>query len=105
MVDWLELLKAEVEKSSVAAVARELDYARPSISLVVHGKYPGKTDRIKARVLAVYADKIACPVTGTPMTRAEFEQIRAAPMPTSNPKRLKQWLAIRQMAEAENMDA
>ncbi|MGR3760920.1 hypothetical protein ACUXV3_12440 [Roseobacteraceae bacterium NS-SX3] len=101
MADWLDLLKAEVNKTSKAAVARRLGYSRPAISLACHGRYPGSTDKLKAQVLAVLAGQIACPVTGEALSRAEFDQIRASPMPTSNPKRLKQWLALRQMADAE----
>lgn len=95
---WLTLLRAEVDRTSKAATGRRLGYARTTISLAYHGRYPGSTDRLEAKVLAVLADEVTCPATGEPMSREEFERILASPMPTSNPKALRRWLAIRQAA-------
>ncbi|WP_282093066.1 hypothetical protein [Epibacterium ulvae] len=101
MSDWLQLLKAEVKRTSVKEAATRIGYARTSVSLVIHGKYPGKLDKVRAAVLAHLSDQIPCPVTGNPLSLSEIETIRSAPMPTSDPKRLRQWIAIRKMAETQ----
>ena len=63
MPDWLALLHKAVEGRTKAAVARELGVSRPSVSLLLAGRYPGRTDHMAARVLAVYG-RIACPHLG-----------------------------------------
>lgn len=101
MADWIELLKAEVERTNVTQAAKRIGYARPSVSLAIRGKYPAGVAKMKAAVLKALADHIVCPVTGVALSRLEFDAIVGAPMPTSNPAALRQWIAIRKMAEAE----
>lgn len=95
MTDWLDILRREVDRTSVTGVARRLGYARPSISLVYHGRYPGSTDRIRARVIEVFADEIVCPHSGASMRPLDCRELRSGPMPTSNAKRLRHWTACR----------
>lgn len=94
MSDWLSILRSEITKSgSIAAVARKLDYARTTISLVHHGRYGGSTDRIAARVIEVFASNVDCPHVGTEIERSECDTMRHATMPTNSAARLRHWTA------------
>jgi hypothetical protein len=89
--DWLTLLSQAVADSSKAAVAEELGVSRPAISLLLLGKYPGKTDRMAARILDRYA-RVECPHTGKIVTPDHCRRL-AGPVPTSSPAALRQWRA------------
>lgn len=93
MSDWMAILRDEVAKSSVAAVAREIGYARTSLSLVLHGRYQGSTDRVAARVLECFADHFLCPHQGSEISPASCRELRDRPMPTSSARDLRQWTA------------
>lgn len=94
MSNWLALLTnaAEAHERGIAGVAEELDVSRTSISLVLSGKYPAKTDKIEARVLQTYA-RVACPHLIETITihicRSHAE--RAAP--TNSPREMRHWRA------------
>jgi len=49
---WFALLKARIAAASLRQVAAELGYSGTTLSLIVHGKYAGKTDRVAAAVAA-----------------------------------------------------
>lgn len=59
---WLELLKEAVDRKGGQAVARELGYSVPTLSLVINDKYGASTAAIEARVLAIYGGGIVEPV-------------------------------------------
>ncbi|MEX3629341.1 MAG: hypothetical protein VB138_07455 [Burkholderia sp.] len=52
--DWLAMLREAVAATSQTDVAKLLDVSRTTVSLVLSGKYPGKTDRVAARVLKTF---------------------------------------------------
>ncbi|GAB6127331.1 LacI family transcriptional regulator [Humidesulfovibrio idahonensis] len=89
--DWLTLLSEAVAESSKAAVAEELGVSRPAVSLLLLGKYPGKTDRMAARILERYA-RLDCPHTGKSVTPDHCRKF-CGPVPTSSPAALRQWRA------------
>lgn len=89
---WLPLLRAEAERSSIAATAALLGYSRTSISLVLAGKYPGATGRIASRVLA-RLDKQSCPHLGEQISTASCREIALATAPTHHPLKLGHWRA------------
>lgn len=93
--DWHQLLLGEIAKSNVTQVARQLGYARTTISLVAHRNYPGSTDKVRAKVLEVFANRRVCPHTNSPISIRECETTRCAPIPTSNAKQLRHWTACR----------
>jgi hypothetical protein len=47
--DWLEILRTAVAQRGQKPVAAELGYSRTTISLVLAGKYAGKTDAVASR--------------------------------------------------------
>lgn len=89
--DWLTLLAEAAQASSKAAVARELGVSRPSVSLLLSGRYPGNTNRMAARVLDRYA-RVDCPHTGKSVTPEHCRRL-CGPVPTSSPAALRQWRA------------
>ncbi|GHD63752.1 XRE family transcriptional regulator [Jeongeupia chitinilytica] len=89
---WLTLLRAEAERTSMRAVADRLGYSPASISLVLGDKYPGKTDRIAAAVLAKL-DTIACPHLGQALTGDLCRQYALRDVPTSSPAAAAHWRA------------
>lgn len=95
MVDWLDLLKAEVAKANITQVADAIGYARTSVSLALNGKYIGSTDNLAAAVIRTYSDRVTCPFLGTPLTRSECDGFRLQAIPQSNASALRHWRACR----------
>lgn len=89
---WFATLKAEVGLSSMQAVADVLGVSRTTISLVVSGKYGGKTDAVAQRV----NDRLGwfdCLYDGKKLTPETCRAISQADAPTHNPSKLAQWSA------------
>jgi len=91
--DWLTLLRQAVADSSKATVAAELGVSRPAVSLLLLEKYPGKTDRMAARILERYA-RMDCPHTGKSVTPDHCRKF-CGQVPTASPAALRQWRACR----------
>jgi len=87
---WLNMLKQAVERSNKTAVALELGVSRTTISLVVDGKYPAKTDKIEALVLSTYG-RVMCPFTCSEISLAECKKHHTSAVPTSSPRAMKHW--------------
>ncbi|GFK94448.1 hypothetical protein NNJEOMEG_02293 [Fundidesulfovibrio magnetotacticus] len=87
--DWLALLTEEAARTSIAAAARRIGYARPSVSLALAGKYPGNTDKLAARVLEVLGT-VECQHLGLAVTPARCADA-SGQMPTSSPAALRLW--------------
>jgi hypothetical protein len=90
MSGWLGILRARVEASNQAEVAKTLGISRTAICLVLAEKYQASTDRIEAKVLAIYgAPKIACPVLGeieAGNCSGNRERAKAIGLRTGNPQ-------------------
>jgi hypothetical protein len=89
--DWRDLLAAEAARTSIAATGRRLGYSRTAVSLALAGKYPGRTDKLSATVLAVLGRQV-CPHLGREITPGECAD-NAGAMPTSSPAALRLWRA------------
>ncbi|BAK76464.1 hypothetical protein NH8B_2078 [Pseudogulbenkiania sp. NH8B] len=89
---WLELLRAEAERTSIAAIAGRLGYSRTSISLVLAGKYPVAPDRI-ARAAIALLDVVECPHAGQTLPLAECRSVALGAAPTHHPMKLGHWRA------------
>lgn len=89
MDTWMSLLRGQVAARSMTAVAEELGVSRTAISLVMSGKYPGKTDRMAARIIAAYA-RVRCPYVQELIPLADC-RARQKKMPTSSPGALRWW--------------
>lgn len=77
---WLALLRAEAQRSSMRAVAGRLGYSVATISLVLAGKYPGKTDKIAHASLQTL-DSVCCPRLQRSLTIQECRAVALAPIP------------------------
>lgn len=86
---WTTLLREQVDARSITAVAADLGVSRTAVSLVLSGKYRGKTDRMAARVLDVFS-RVPCPCSGDLVDSAECAR-RSGAMPTSSPGALRWW--------------
>ena len=89
---WFTLLKARIAAASLRQVAAELGYSGTTLSLIVHGKYAGKTDRVAAAVAARY-ETVACPYQGKTIPLHECRSTAQGKAPTHNPMKMQQWLA------------
>lgn len=97
MTDWLTILKLAVEATSMTAVASKLEVSRTTISLVLSGKYPAKTDKIAAKVLDMFA-RITCVHTCVEITHAECRALSTSAVPTSSPQAMRHWRACQSCA-------
>ena len=103
-MNWLELLQQAVAATSRAEAARALSISRSSVSLLLSGKYPGKTASMARRVNTVFAPlrTQVCPHTGETLTIMDCAKI-CAHMPTSSPAALRHWKACKACAYNPNM--
>ena len=95
---WFALLKARIAAASLRQVAAELGYSGTTLSLIVHGKYAGKTDRVAAAVAARY-ETVACPYQGKTIPLHECRDTASGKVPTHNPIKMQQWLACQKCAK------
>ena len=98
-VDALQLLRQKVSETSQAAVARAIDYRPSTISQVLSGTYPGRTDKVLEKVVEIYGGlKVVCPVLGDiPLARCAEEKRR--PFAATNQQRVELWRACRTCKE------
>lgn len=89
---WLTLLRAEAKRSSMRAVAGRLGYSAATVSLVLAGKYAGKTDRVAKAALALL-DVVECPHARQTLPLAECRSIALGSAPTHHPMKLGHWRA------------
>ncbi len=88
-LEWMAMLRGQVEARSITAVAADLGVSRTAVSLVLAGKYPGKTDKMAARIVDVFA-RVECPYSGALVSPAECAQ-RSGDMPMGSPGALRWW--------------
>lgn len=89
---WLELLRRAVDETSQQAVADKLEISRATVSLIVNGKYPARTDRIARRVLVAYSNVI-CPFLEEQISAARCRDYHTRAAPTSSPYAMRHWRA------------
>lgn len=92
---WFQVLEQQRDKSSISDVARQMGYARSTISLVLSGKYDGGTDAIAAKTLATFTDFVTCPHLRREITNAECTDYHTRAMPMSDPEELRHWMKCR----------
>lgn len=90
--DWVELLRAQVAAASLSAVADRIGLSRTTVSLVLAGKYPAKTDLVARKVLDTFAAR-HCPPLNTAITGDACQRYRDRPMPRSSARDLRHWRA------------
>lgn len=112
--EWLSLLRHELAKGkTIAQLARETGMARPSVSMLLAGKYPAQSlDLVSrkwgARIMRLYRDQVLCPHLRRGIPVEDCRGHASAPMSTSNPEKLRHWRACRRcplnpVSEKENL--
>ena len=95
MSGWLDQLRARVESTSIAHVARELGYSRTALSLVLSGKYLGDTKRMEQRAAETFNERHHCPFLEREISGAECRLIARKPFNSSSPLAARQWRTCR----------
>lgn len=99
--EWVRLLRSEVDgkRRSIAAVARDIDMPRPSLSMLLSGTYPAGLDKVSAKyaaiVIAKFRGQVLCPHLRKGIGIDACKAYAAAPMKMSHPDELKFWAACR----------
>ena len=88
----ITLLRAEAERTSIAAAAKRIDYSRPAVSMALAGTYKGGLERLAQRVLEVLSN-VRCPHLDRSIPAAECRSHHTRAMPTSSPMALRHWRA------------
>ena len=89
---WFVTLQTEVANSTRQVVADKLGYSRTTISLVISGKYPGKTDEVAVRVTERLGG-FACLYDGQTITPEQCRKNAKEAAPTHNPSKMAKWSA------------
>lgn len=93
--DWVDVLRAECEKSSQSAVSRQLDYSPAVINQVLKGTYKGDVSKVEAAVKGCFMNEIvACPVVGEIATNICLSY-QKQPFAAINPLRVQLYKACR----------
>jgi hypothetical protein len=95
---WLELIRAEASRTSIAAVAVRLDYSRTAISLVLGGKYPGRLDKVEKKAIEVLEPPVTvdCPHLAEVIPVLQCKQYSLRKVPTHNPQKMTHWRACQE---------
>ncbi|NWK80335.1 XRE family transcriptional regulator [Aquitalea sp. LB_tupeE] len=86
------------------AVAGRLGYSVATVSLVLAGKYPGKTDKI-AHASMQALDSVRCPRLQRSLTIQECRAVALAPIPMHHPLKLGHWRACQHCPQRPEGDA
>lgn len=89
---WFALFEKAVAASSKTAVAHRLGISRSAVSLVMSDKYGAATDKIAARVLAVYS-VVDCPYLAQAISQEDCAAHAGRAIPTSSPRAVRHWKA------------
>ena len=95
---WLQVLRAECEKTSQRKVAADIGYSAAAVSRVLNNKYGqdgGRLDRFEHAVRGAYmGETVNCPILGElPVNRCLENQRR--PFAATNPTRVQLYRACR----------
>jgi hypothetical protein len=92
--DWMQLLREAVNASTQTSVAQRIGMSRTAVSLVLAGKYAGKTDRVADRVLRAFG-QVQCTHTGQPIELTVCVSYANRRAPLNNPLELSHWRTCR----------
>lgn len=96
--NWMEILRAEVAKSSQSKVAKKLGYSITTVSHILNDKYAGKTDKFAQKVIEVFA-VVECPYLNKEIAKPECVEFSSCKAPTHNPIKMQHWRACQQCKE------
>jgi hypothetical protein len=93
---WVDMLREEVaSRGSIASVARFIGVSPAAISTAIAGKYPGKTDRLEAKVLKILRGAVECPHLNRVIAFEECSFSRTRSIPGTREK-IDHWLACQE---------
>lgn len=108
MSEWIDTLIAECERTSQSRVAnllRQTDgFPSPTvINQIIKGKYPGRTDRLKALVEGKFmSGTVVCPVMG-PIPSDQCIEYQSRKFAATNPTRVRLYQACRSGCKHSNI--
>lgn len=88
--EWMPLLRAEADKTSIGQVAKRVGYSRATISLVLAGKYPGDLGKVGQAVKSKLG-QLLCPWLGEQISTQACTDYACGPMPNHHPYKMKHW--------------
>lgn len=91
--DWLAALRAVAAEHGNAEAGRRIGMARPSVSLVLAGKYPAGLDKVAAKVRAKLLDSVQCPAFGQDVPLARCHAQAARPFSAASSRAAALWRA------------
>lgn len=102
MTDWIEILRAECERTSQGKVAKRLRDASgngypsdPLVSRLLSGTYPGEPERLRDLVEGLFGGAhVTCPVLGE-LRRDACSRHQNAQFASTNPTRVALYRACR----------
>lgn len=93
--EWVSRLAEEADRSSLAAVAKRVNYSAPTVSQVISNSYPGKIAKVEEMVRgALMAAVVNCPVKGE-MGRDVCLRWQDKPFAATSPDRTRMYQACR----------
>ncbi|WP_417656166.1 helix-turn-helix domain-containing protein [Pseudidiomarina aestuarii] len=93
-MQWLDVLRREVESNGLGSVADVMGVSRAAVSQLVNDKYTGSLDNMKKRVEGAFFNRtVVCPVVGEIPIQQCFTNQRKKP--GSNPMNLRFFKACR----------
>jgi hypothetical protein len=102
--DWLIVLKEEIARTSMRKAAVKLNYSATTLCMIINGRYPGGTDKIRAAVEAVLMNRtVTCPILDEiPVPRCRDQA--AAPFNSNNAQNIALYRACRVCTNNQNKD-
>ncbi len=94
-MDWIEVLRAECQRTSQRQAAEAIGYSPAVVSQVLKGAYKGDLSAVETAVRGAFMGRnVACPVLGElPANRCLAYQRQ--PFAATNPQRVKLYRACR----------
>lgn len=99
-LDWFKSLKAEIDVTSVTAVALKIGVSRTTLSIFIHGKGlygSGKASSVNMETRYRQSfEKLTCPHTNEQVGIDHCRDNALRSAPTHNPRQMQQWQACQQ---------
>lgn len=91
--DWLAALRAVAALHGIAEAGRRIGMSRPSVSLVLAGKYPAGLGKVAAKVRVKLLDSVNCPAFGQDIPTARCHAQAARPFSAASSRAAALWRA------------
>lgn len=102
---FVQLLGAEVARSSMAKAGQRIGMSRTAVSLVLANRYPSpSTAGVERRVMDALG-RLECVALGEVVTASECQSYREKAAPTHNPMAMQHWRACQHCPNNPNCNA